>query len=152
MTEKRYYCDDKTEYRSYGIFDLSKADKTMDDFRDEDGICSWQFGNYLVEETDSMLTGDEVCDLLNEQEETIQKQNQEITACYDTLTTIHELCDAVLNYDFKNVNDKVDFCHMLNEMDNKDLAFLKECFEAIRDNDLKTMTSLTLECKYGDVE
>ena len=46
-----------------------------------------------------------VCDLLNEKEEMIQKQNQEITACYDTLTTIHELCDAVLNYDFKNVKN-----------------------------------------------
>ena len=51
---------------------------------------------------DKPITNKEVWDLLNEQEETIQKQNQEITACYDTLTTIHELCDAVLNYDFKN--------------------------------------------------
>ncbi|WP_296885116.1 hypothetical protein [uncultured Methanobrevibacter sp.] len=87
----------------------------------------------------------------NEQGETLQKQNQEITACHDTLTTIHELCDAVLNYDFKNVEDKIDFCHMLNEMDNKDLRFLKECFEAIKDNDLKRMISLTVECN-GDVE
>ena len=94
---------------------------------------------------------DKIIKRLNEQEETIQKQNQEITACHDTLTTIHELCNAVLNYDFKDVNDKVDFCHMLNEMDNKDLMFLKECFEAIRGNDLKRMTSLTVEC-YGDVE
>ena len=93
-----------------------------------------------------------VVDKLNEQDETIKKQNQEITACYDTLTTIHELCNAVLNYDFKDVNDKVDFCHMLNEMDNKDLAFLKECFEAIKNNDLKQMTSLTIECNCGDVE
>ena len=92
---------------------------------------------------------DMVC-LLNEQEETIQKQNQEITACYDTLTTIEELCDAVLNYDFEGIVSKVDFCNMLTEMDNKDLAFLKECFEAIKDNDLKTMTSLILECKNGD--
>ena len=53
----------------------------------------------------------------------------------------------VLNYDFKNVNNKVDFCHMLNEMDNKDLAFLKECFEAIRNRDLKKMTSLIMEIK-----
>ena len=42
--------------------------------------------------------------------------------------------------------DKIDFCHMLNEMDNKDLMFLKECFEAIKDNDLKQMTNLTNEC------
>ena len=95
-----------------------------------------------------------LCDLLNEQEETIQKQNQEIIACYDALVTIEVLCDAVLNYDFKDVNDKVDFCHMLNKIDNKDLMFLKECFEAIRGNDLKRMTSLTVECNEcdGDVE
>lgn len=96
---------------------------------------------------DKPITTKELWDLLNEQEEMIQKQNQEITACYDVLTTIHELCNVVLNYDFKNVNDKVDFCHMLFEMDIKDLMFLKECFESIRDNDLKTMTSLTVECK-----
>lgn len=93
---------------------------------------------------------DEVVDLLNEKEETIKKQNQEILSCHDTLVTIEALCDAVLNYDFKNVTDKVDFCHMLNEMDNKDLMFLKECFEAIKNNDLKQMTSLTVEC-MGDV-
>ena len=84
--------------------------------------------------------------VLNEQEEQIKKANQEITACHDTLVTIEALCDAVLNHDFKNTESKVDFCKMLNEMDNKDLAFLKECFEAIRDNDLKKMTSLTAEC------
>lgn len=70
-------------------------------------------------------------------------------ACHDTLIIIEELCDAVLNYSFKDVHDKVDFCHMLNKIDNKDLAFLKECFTAIRNNDLKQMTSLKLEC---DVE
>lgn len=93
----------------------------------------------------------DLIDLLNEQDETIKKQNQEILSCHDTLVTIEALCDAVLNYDFKNVTDKVDFCHMLNEMDNKDLMFLKDCFESIRNNDLKQMTSLTVEC-MGDVE
>lgn len=91
-----------------------------------------------------------VCDKLNEQDSQIKKANQEILACHDTLVTIEALCDAVLNYDFKNVEDKTDFCHMLNEMDNKDLMFFKECFEAIRGNDLKRMTSLTLECYNGD--
>ena len=109
-------------------------------------------GIYNVYDNGEILDGFQVVDLLNEQEETIKKQNQEITACHDTLVTIVELCDAVLNYDFKDVTDKADFCHMLNEMDNKDLMFLKECFEAIRGNDLKTMTSLILECNDGDVE
>ena len=103
--------------------------------------------------TNEELWNPKVVDRLNEQEETIKKQNQEILSCHDTLVTIEALCDAVLNHDFEGVVSKVDFCNMLIEMDNKDLAFLKECFEAIRDNDLKTMTSLTLECKYGgDVE
>ena len=100
---------------------------------------------YLSDEEQANL----ICDKLNEQEETIKKQNQEILSCHDTLVTIEALCDAVLNHDFEGVVSKVDFCNMLIEMDNKDLAFLKECFEAIKDNDLKTMTSLTVECKYG---
>ena len=100
---------------------------------------------------DTMDDAEILVDRLNEQEETIKKQNQEILSCHDTLVTIEALCDAVLNYDFKDVTDKVDFCHMLNEMDNKDLMFLKECFEAIKNNDLKQMASLTVEC-MGDVE
>ena len=100
---------------------------------------------YLSDEEQANL----ICDKLNEQEETIKKQNQEILSCHDTLVTIEALCDAVLNHDFEGVVSKIDFCNMLIEMDNKDLAFLKDCFEAIRDNDLKTMTSLTVECKYG---
>lgn len=73
MTEKRYYCDDRTEYRSYGIFDLSRADKSMDDFRDEDDdICMPLFRCYLCDETDSMLIGEEVVNRLNEQEERIK--------------------------------------------------------------------------------
>lgn len=75
-----------------------------------------------------------IIDRLNEREETTKKQNQEILSCHDTLVTIEALCDAVLNV-----------------MDNKDLMFLKECFEAIKNNDLKQMASLTVEC-MGDVE
>lgn len=100
---------------------------------------------------DTIDDAEMLVDRLNEREETIKKQNQEILSCHDTLVTIEALCDAVLNYDFKNVTDKVDFCHMLNKMDNKDLMFLKECFEAIKNNDLKQMASLTVEC-MGDVE
>ena len=90
---------------------------------------------------------EELTDTNNEKDTEIHTLNQELTACYDTLITIEELCDAVLNYDFKDVEDKADFCHMLSELDNKDLMFFKECFEAIRGNDLKRMTSLTMECQ-----
>ena len=122
MTEKRYRISDEAYYVYSDIYD-----------------------------GDEPLRNDEVVKLLNEQDETIKKQYQEILSCHDTLVTIEALCDAVLNYDFKNVTDKADFCHMLNEMDNKDLMFLKECFEAIRNNNLKQMTSFTVEC-MGDVD
>ena len=90
---------------------------------------------------------DELVNILNNQLEKIKIYDKELMACYDTLTTIIELCNTVLGYDFKNVNDKADFCHMLNDMDNKDLAFLKECFKAIRNRDLRKMNSLTMEIK-----
>ena len=64
--KKRYYCDGPVDKRGYGIFDLSKADRTRDEFVDDDGdICGWMFHNYLVDETDSMMTGEEVTDTLN---------------------------------------------------------------------------------------
>ncbi len=75
-----------------------------------------------------------------------QKLNKEVIACHDTLVTIEALCDGVLNCYFKNVDDKIDFCRMLNELDNKDLSFFKECFEAMGSNDLRKMSSLTMEC------
>lgn len=115
---------------------------------------AYEKGNWwAVRDGEITLWKEEVVGLLNEQDEMIKKQYQEILSCHDTLVTIEALCDAVLNHDFEGVASKVDFCNMLIEMDNKDLAFLKECFEAIRNNDLKTMTSLTVECIYeGDVE
>ena len=109
--------------------------------------------NYNIRVTDVImddgieLPQSTVCMLLNNQNEDIHRLNQEVLSCHDTLVTIEALCDAVLNYDFKDVEDKADFCHMLNEMDNKDLSFFKECFEAIRGNDLKRMVSLTRECQ-----
>ena len=109
--------------------------------------------NYNIRVTDVImddgieLPQSTVCMLLNNQNEDIHRLNQEVLSCHDTLVTIEALCDAVLNYDFKDVEDKADFCHMLNELDNKDLSFFKECFEAIRGNDLKRMVSLTRECQ-----
>lgn len=67
MTEKQYYCDDGLSRRDYAIFDLSKSDKSFRDFEDEDGFVeSWKFDCYLCDETDSLMTGEEVCRLLNE--------------------------------------------------------------------------------------
>ena len=109
--------------------------------------------NYNIRVTDVImddgieLPQSTACMLLNNQNEDIHRLNQEVLSCHDTLVTIEALCDAVLNYDFKDVTHKADFCHMLNELDNKDLSFFKECFEAIRGNDLKRMVSLTRECQ-----
>lgn len=68
------------------------------------------------------------------------------------ISIIQELCTAVLQYDFKDTENKVDFCRMLNEMDNKDLAFFKEVFTAIAENDINSMIKLKLEVEgylYG---
>lgn len=89
--------------------------------------------------------------LVNDLHDQYARANQEVLACHDTLVTIEALCDAVLNYDFKDVESKADFCHMLNELDNKDLMFFKECFEAIRGNDLMAMHNLTMECNVDDL-
>lgn len=63
---KRYECDDLTEYRGYAIFDLSEVALSRDDFRDEDGdIIGYAYHNYLVDETDSIMTGEEVAETLN---------------------------------------------------------------------------------------
>ena len=64
---KRFYCDDDLQHRNYGIFDLTKSDKTKEDFYDkkEEEYDIVHFEIYLVDETDSMLTGEEVCDTLN---------------------------------------------------------------------------------------
>lgn len=72
--DNKFYCDNSLEYRGYGIFDLRKADKKMEDFQDEDGIRLYEFRNYLVDETDSMLTGEEVVKLLNKQ----YKENEQL--------------------------------------------------------------------------
>ena len=72
---KRFYCDDDLQYRNYGIFDLTKSDKTKEDFYDkkEEAYDIVHFEIYLVDETDSMLTGEEVCDTLNKQDKQIQE-------------------------------------------------------------------------------
>lgn len=86
MTEKRYYCDAPLEIRSYGIFDLSKVDKKIEDFVDEDGdIERWRFGNYLVDETESMMTGEEVTDILNE----LSEENERLKEKLEYETKLH---------------------------------------------------------------
>lgn len=67
MDEKRFYCDDFGEYRSYAIYDCSKVDKTKEDFWDnvEEVYDIIAYEEYL-EENDCMLISNEAVDLLNE--------------------------------------------------------------------------------------
>ena len=41
---------------------------------------------------------------------------------------------------------KADYCHLLNELDNKDLSFIHDCIKAINKCDLMGMTQLIREC------
>lgn len=95
MTEKRFECDNPLDYRGYGIFDLSKANKTKGDFRDEDGICLYEFHNYLVDETSAMMTGEEVEDLLNklfDKNEQLKQENKGIQ--HKVWRLLNYLCDV----------------------------------------------------------
>lgn len=91
-----------------------------------------------------------IAEELNKQEEVIKELNQYSTACDDTLLTIQELTYKIISMDFKDIKTKSDYSHLLNEMDNKDLAFLHDCFKAIRDCDLSRMNELKNE-KYGGI-
>lgn len=125
-----------TEKEKYVVHDLVKFDYS-------------EIGEYIDEyHTPKPLRNDELVDILNTQLQMIETYDKELMACYDTLTTIIELCDTVLRYDFEGIVLK-DPCNRLIEMDNKDVAFLKECFEAIRNRDLKKMNSLTMENQKG---
>ena len=88
-----------------------------------------------------------VVDKLNKQEKTIKELNQYCTACDDTLTTIQELTYKLLTVDFKDTETKADYCHLLNELDNKDLSFIHDCIKAINKCDLMGMTQLIRECE-----
>ena len=105
MTKKRFYCDGSLDYRGYGIFDLYKADKTQEDFWNEEEECyeQWRFGNYLVDETDSMLKGEEVCDLLNK----LFKENEELKddvygELDKTLKALQEVYEEVSSFKTSN--------------------------------------------------
>ena len=82
----------------------------------------------------------------NEQlKQQLNELNKYCTACDDTLTTIQELTYKLLTIDFKNTETKADYCHLLNEMDNKDLSFIHDCIKAINKYDLLEMDKLKKE-------
>lgn len=79
MTEK-YYCEDYDEYlfntenTPYRIYDLTKSNKTKEDFYDNEKECYdiAAFEEYL-RDNDCMLTSDQVKDRLIKQEEKIKQ-------------------------------------------------------------------------------
>lgn len=91
-----------------------------------------------------------IVDLLNEQDKKIKELDKYCTACDDTLLTIQELTYKLLTIDFKDVETKIDYCHLLNELDNKDLSFIHDCIKSINKCDLLEMEKLKRE--YGDIE
>lgn len=106
----KYYCDNELEYRNYGIFDLSKSDKKKEDFWNPDEDCyeMWKFGNYLVEETDAMLSGKDVVGILNELTDKIirledqkrywmlaTKRNSDFFDCLEKAVDESACCDEI---------------------------------------------------------
>lgn len=86
---------------------------------------------------------------LEKENEELKKQLNELnkycTACDDTLVTIQELTHKLLTVDFKDTETKAEYCHLLNEMDYKDLSFIHDCIKAISKCDLEAMTRLMRE-------
>ena len=68
MTRFIGYDNGEYENRNYAIYDLSKSEKTKEDFWDNEKDCYdiWAFMDYL-EENDCILSCDEVVELLNKQ-------------------------------------------------------------------------------------
>ena len=106
-----------SEYKVVTIMNKYKI-KYFDDVVDIDDY---------IEKNGEFISNSEIVDILNEQEETIRKQNQEISACYDTLTTILEYVDAILN-----------------GLDIQDL-FIKDYFQIIKNCDFDRMNKIIME-------
>ena len=106
---KRYYLDEYLEYRSYGIFDLSKSDKKKEDYwNEETGIYDIiSFEEYLINETDSMMKGEEVVDRLNEQDQEIQRLKKELSLMKDKAYYYGDLAIGETSTDFDKDMDEL---------------------------------------------
>jgi len=97
MTEK-YYCEDYDEYafntenNPYRIYDLSKSNKTKEDFYDNEKECYdiAAFEEYLLD-NDCMLTSDQVKDRLIKQEEKIKQLEKENKDFDDAINEISNI-------------------------------------------------------------
>ena len=148
-----YFLDTESEdYKTLEDFEKAEFETAKRDNIDveeyEDAILQSASDKYWDYVYEYHVEADTVCDLLNEQYKTIKELNKYCTACDDTLITIQELTYKLLSVDFADVESKVDYCRLLNELDNKDLSFIHDCIIAINKCDLTKMEQLKRE--YGD--
>lgn len=121
MTEKRFIGYDFGEYenRNYAVYDLSKSEKTKEDFWDNEEECYdiWAFVDYL-EENDCVLSCDEVVGLLNKLYEENEQLKKELSECekfrYSVFKRIEKTIESkdncVLNKDAKSPCKDYDKC------------------------------------------
>jgi hypothetical protein len=145
MTEKQFYCDDGLSKRDYAIFDLSKSDKSFNDFRDGEGFVeSWRFGCYLCDETDSLMTGEEVVgklNKLNNENKSFKAEIEQLKKCYNNalneMDTLAEVNDKTYkeNKELKKENQHIK--NTIQEAYNNERtqlgkSVLKQLMEAIQ--------------------
>jgi len=182
MTEKRFYCDDGLSKRDYAIFDLSKSDKSFNDFEDEEGFVeSWRFDCYLCDETDSLMTGEEVVNKLNElnnENKSFKAEIEQLKKCYNNvlneMDTLAEINDKTYkeNKELKVTEGEMEdyLARMeeenkeLQERNNRQAKQLGNIYHLIEKQDWKTLKGIIEEFKeceeqlqsewgtYGDVE
>lgn len=119
MTRFMGYDNGEYENRNYAIYDLSKSEKTKEDFLDNENDCYdlWAFMDYL-EENNCILSCDKVVELLNEQQDKIQrleKENQRVYGIIEdggVLLTEKQLLDVI-------GEDKCDMFFREQETSNK---------------------------------
>ena len=115
---KRFECDDPSEYRSYAIADVSKSDKTKEDFLDENeeiyDIIA--FDDYLWEKG-CYMTGEEVENQLNKLYEENQTLKQALlfyldVAILETSSCITEdmelACQDLFGMSYGETKEKYD--------------------------------------------
>ena len=85
----RYHCDNISSYRDYAIFDLKKSSKPIEDYWNEEEECyeTWKFNNYLIDETESILTGEQVITIMNK----LQKENEELRILYNEIYNKYDI-------------------------------------------------------------
>ena len=142
MTEKQFYCDDGLSKRDYAIFDLSKSDKSFNDFRDGEGFVeSWRFDCYLCDETDSLMTGEEVVDKLNKlnnENKSFKAEIEQLKKCYNN--ALNEM-DTLAEVNDKTYKENKE----LQERNNRQAKQLDNLYNLIEKQDWNTLKGLIQE-------